>query len=410
VTAGPPAYESAWGWLVASDPVSRARVHAALGPPADPRPVGLAAATKALPDADASTVLALDAWLAGSRYPASPRPAVTRLPFDYRHIPPAMRGALLGLVERLRGSATAGFPEWPTEPRLDLARERVWAVAAATAGVALHPPQWPAGRVAAVLLTHDIDVVRDLARIDALRDLERDHGLVSAFGFVPRVSWPDRGLVERLAADGCESYVHDYGHDGRFPYAGRDRIEAAFAGLFAHDPWARPLFRGFRSGQLLMTADLLAAVGAWFDYDLSIPDVERGGPYGAVAGAGTVVPFLTGPLVELPLTMPQDFFLEQVLRLGADRIASLWRAKLEWVISRGGVVTLNTHPLWANPDRPAMWQAYGRLVRAVADDARLWVTTPSSVSTYLRGLRAGSGTPSRTVGARAATSSASEPK
>ncbi len=388
MTAGPPTYENAWGWLVASDPASRAAVQAALGSPGG-QPVSLATAAEALAGADGSTLLALDAWLAGSRYPASRRPAFTRLPFDYRRVPPTIRGALLGILERLTNSATVPFPEWPAETRLDQARERVWATAAASAGIALHKPAWPAGRAGAVLLTHDIDVVQDLARIDPLRDLERDHGLPSAFGFVPRVTWPDRALVERLAGDGCESYVHDYTHDGRFPYAGRDHIEAAFAGLFARDPWARPLLRGFRSGQLLLTDDLLASVAAWFDYDLTIPDVERGGPQGTVAGAGTVVPFMIGPLVELPLTLPQDFFVDRVLRLSEDEIVATWRAKLEWVVSRGGVAVVNTHPLWVNPDRPRMWQAYQRLIIAIADDARLWVTTPSTVSAHLRRLRDG---------------------
>jgi hypothetical protein len=388
MTGLPPAYESAWGWLVAPDPAARAAVEVALGP-SGPAPEDFEAAVRLLVDADAPTLLALDAWLAGSRYAASPRPAFTKLPFDYRRIPPQVRGLMLGLLERLRGSAMAPFPEAPGDPRLDAARERVWAAAAASAGVALRPPLWPGGRKAAVLLTHDIDVVPDLARIEPLRDLERGHGLPSAFGFVPRVSWPDRVRVESLVEDGCESYVHDFTHDGRFPYAGRERIEATFAGIFRRDPWARGLFKGFRSGQLLMTSDLLAAVRNFFDYDLSIPDVERGGPYGGVAGAGTVVPFSLAGLIELPLTLPQDFFVEHVLGLGPEEIVAAWRDKLEWVVARGGVAVVNTHPIWVNPARPGMWNAYEGLLAALADDQRLWVTTPSAVVAHLHGLREG---------------------
>jgi hypothetical protein len=388
VIVAPLTYESAWGWLVASDPIQRAAVLAAFGPQGEP-PVDLDAASQALDEADGSNLLALDAWLAGSRYQDSPRPAFTRLPFDYRRVPPSIRGALLGVLERFAGSAMASFPEWPAEGRLDQARSRAWASAAAAAGVTLHRPAWPEGRAAAVLLTHDIDIVEDLERIDPLRDLERDRSLPSAFGFVPRVTWPNRALVERLISDGCESYVHDYAHDGRFPYGGRDRIEACFASLFAEHAWARPLFRGFRSGQLLMTSDLLAEVAAWFDYDLTFPDVERGGPYGGLVGAGTVVPFMLGPLLEIPLTLPQDFFVEQVLRLSPDGIGAIWRAKLEAVVNRGGVAVVNTHPLWVNPARPAMWQAYQGLLATIAGDSRLWVTTPSSVVSHLRGLRNG---------------------
>jgi hypothetical protein len=339
-------------------------------------------------------LLLLDAWLAGARYAAGRRPAFTRLPFDYRCVPGPVRNLGLGLLDRLAARRAAPpFPEWPAERRLDDARRRAWAEAASEAGVPLRRPVWPGGARAAVVLTHDLDTAADLDRIEAIRTPERELGMPSAFGFVPRVSWPEASLAERLAADGCDLYVHDYAHDGRLAFLAADRIEGIFARLFAASPWARPLMRGFRSGQLLLTPDLLAAVESTFDYDLSIPDTERGGPYGGVAGAGTVVPFSLGRLIELPLTLPQDFFLEQVLRLSPDEIVAAWRNKLEFVVELGGVAVVNTHPLWVNPSRPGAWQAYGELLAAIAGRADIWVGTPSAVARYLRGLKAGPGQP-----------------
>lgn len=382
MTPAPLSYESCWGWLVTADPAQRASVSAALGPEGPP-PVDLADALEALAEADGQTLQAIDAFLAGARYPASRQPAFTRLPFDYRRVPPKVRGALLGLLARLASSAAAPFPEWPAEDRLDQARSRVWTAAALVAGVTLRQPAWPGGASAAVLLTHDIDVVEDLGRIESLRVLEREQQLPAAFGFVPLVTWPEQALVERLITDGCECYVHD----GRFAYSGRPRIEASLEALFDRNPWAQPLFRGFRSGQLLTSTDLLAALAARFDYDLTFPDVERGGPYGGVAGAGTVIPFMLGPLLEIPLTIPQDFFVEQVLRLDARGVEAVWRSKLESVIVRGGVAVVNTHPLWVNPERPAMWQAYRGLLTAIGSDPRLWVTTPSFLAAHMHALR-----------------------
>jgi len=147
--------------------------------------------------------------------------------------------------------------------------------------------------------------------------------------------------------------------------------------------------RGFRSGQLLMTSQLLGVVGEFFDYDLSLPDSERGGPYGSGAGCASVYPFLVDDLLEIPLTLPQDFFLANVERLDSAAILSVWRAKLESVLARGGVAVLNTHPVWTNPKRPAVWSAYEGLLEAVAA-SNAWVPTPSSLREWLLERRSGS--------------------
>ena len=391
-------YESAWGWLVISEPRSRARVERRLGDPAAqgggerPLPRDLESAVAALTANPSGLNLPdLDAWLAGARYPAGPRPAFTKLPFDYRRVPGPIRNMGLGLLDRLASRRPMpAFPEWPAEPRLDEARGRAWAAAASAAGVPLLPPAWPGGARAAVVLTHDLDVAADLGRVEPIRTLEREFGFPSAFGFVPRVSWPELPQVERLAADGCDLYVHDYAHDGRLAFMARSRIEDIFARLFEDSPWARSLMRGFRSGQLLMTPGLLAALESTFDYDLSIPDTERGGPYGGVAGAGTVVPFALGRLMELPLTLPQDFFLEHVMRLSPHEMAVAWQSKLDFVAQHGGVAVANTHPVWVNPSRPGAWRAYKELLEAIANRGDVWVATPSSVVEHLRSLKTGS--------------------
>jgi hypothetical protein len=45
--------------------------------------------------------------------------------------------------------------------------------------------------------------------------------------------------------------------------------------------------------------------------------------------------------IELPYTLPQDFNLFVVLRERTDRI---WKQKLEWIVERGGMALMNTHP------------------------------------------------------------------
>jgi hypothetical protein len=382
------AYESGWGWLVAPDPMARVTIQGAMGGSTAPI-ADVDTALDALHGDDAATILASDAWLAGRRYLDAPRPLFTRLPFDYRRVPAPMRGLALRLLERARGGTQPSFPDWPIETRLDEARARTWADASRVSGQPLVAPAWPTQKRAAVVLTHDLDVAADIDRIEAVRVLERSFGVPSAFGFVPRITPPRREVLDRLTAEGCEAYVHDEAHDGRLAYQRASGIEAGFARLFDRNPWARPLLRGFRSGQLLMSPALMDVVSRWFDYDLSMPDVERGGPYGSVAGAGTVIPFALGELIELPLTMPQDFFLEQVLHLDESAIVRTWGEKLEYIASRGGVAVVNVHPVWVNPQRHSLWRAYRQLLESIVSRPALWVTTPGAVVRYLQELRRG---------------------
>jgi hypothetical protein len=367
--------DSSFGWLRAPDPESRGRVSVALD--------------RDLPSLDWSlgslsapaSLFALEAAIV-ARYVSSPRPAFSRLPFDYRLVPPLIRSAGLAFLERLHsGSAAGAFPAWPLETQLDDLRGNLWAKAAAAVGVELEPPAYPGGRQAAVILTHDIDSRADIAGIDDLRTLERNSGMVSSFGFIPKVSWPAKEVLDRLAADGCEVYCHDIGHDGKLPYISLGAVRTAFERFFAPDG-RRDLVRGFRSGQLLMSPELLQVLGEFFDYDMSLPDTERGGPYGSTAGCATVYPFTIDGLLELPLTMPQDFYLANVERYDAEAMLRLWRDKLDAIVARGGVVVVNTHPIWTNPGRTACWTAYQLLLQAIAE-SDVWVTTPSAMRKWL---------------------------
>jgi hypothetical protein len=304
-------------------------------------------------------------------------------------VPGPIRTAGLALLDRLHAGETAlSFPHWPSERRLDDLRASLWAAAAARSDVKLEPPAYPGGRRGAVLLTHDIDSRRDISGIADLRGLERRFGLPSSVGFIPDVSWPDRQTFDELLADGYEIYCHDIRHDGKLPYKSASAIRGSFERFFEANAYARPLVRGFRSGQLLMTSELLGVLGDWFDYDLSLPDTERGGPYGSVAGCASVYPFLIDGLLEIPLTMPQDFFLANVERCDSARMLSVWRDKLDLVLSSGGVAVVNTHPVWTTPNRPGNWAAYEGLLATIAQ-ADAWVTTPSSLHEWLVDRRNG---------------------
>ena len=300
---------------------------------------------------------------AAATYVQLPRPLFSRLPFDYRRIPEKARSGLLRLAAT---RAAPAFPRWPIETTID----------ATPSGIDY------AGKRFALLLTHDIDSRAELDLIEPIRARERELGIRSAFGFIPEMTWPTDRLVDTLLGEGCQVYWHDLAHDAQLPWTTAQEVRQRIAAIDAASTWA-PRITTFRSGQLLMSPSLLSVLGERFAIDLSIPDSERGGPYGTVAGCGSVVPFRIGRLLELPMTMPQDYYLARVFGLNPRSIYDVWSVKLDHIARVGGVAVLNSHPVWINPvDRHAagMWAMYQRFLEvAVARDDVL-VSTPDEVS------------------------------
>lgn len=299
---------------------------------------------------------------AAEEYLRLPRPLFTRVPVPYRWVPLPVRARILGVLAA-RNAHEPGFPAWPVERGLD----------------AGYSPHGYEGRQAAVLITHDIDSRAELGDLEAVRSLERPLGLVSSFGFVPRVSWPGEDVAGGLAAEGCELYMHDIAHNGRLPFMDAVRIGEQIDEVFAGSPWAREHMRAFRSGQLLASPALLDAVAGRFDIDMSIPDTERDGPYGGRAGCGTVFPFRLRGLLEIPVSMPQEIYLRHVHGLSGAGALGVWREKLAYIRSVGGVASLNLHPVWLLRDREVA-AAAAELLGQIADDPELLVTTPSALA------------------------------
>lgn len=304
-----------------------------------------------------------DAIQAADTYVSQPAPLFARLPLSYRIVPPAARMAFLAARAR-RTSPDGRFPHWPIETRID--RDRA-------------PGLTYAGRRAAFLLTHDVDSPRDLELLDDVIALDRRIGIISAVGFVPHQSWPSEQRARQLVDDGRELFWHDISHDGRLPYMPLDRIRREFDNVRRHSPWATDLMRAFRSGQLLTSRNLLTAVAERFAIDMSIPDTERHGPYGATAGCGTVFPFRLHGILEIPVTMPQEVFLRHVYRWPADMIANTWDQKLAYIKARGGVATLNIHPVWIARRDPELRAVVQQLLERVVSDPDLLVTTPTGL-------------------------------
>jgi hypothetical protein len=122
-----------------------------------------------------------------------------------------------------------------------------------------------------------------------------------------------------------------------------------------------------------------------FDYDMTPPTVELGGPHGYRTGCATTIPFADAHgLVHLPLTLPQDYFPAFINRMRPEQITDLWLRATEEVWAVGGTAVHLVHPDNVLR-RPALLRSYRDYLEAVLDRGAV-VRLPGEVMT-MRGVR-----------------------
>lgn len=246
------------------------------------------------------------------------------------YLPWRLRIALRRLLARRLRRTTGDI--WPINP----------AAAARPAGW----PGWPGGKKFAVVLTHDVEGPDGLVRCRELAERERELGFRSSFNFIPEGSYNvSAELRDWLTHEGFEVGVHDLQHDGRLFTSKPDFTRKAERINHYLRAWGA---RGFRAGFMLRNLEWLHQLD--IQYDCSTFDTDPFEPQ--PDSAGTIFPFWMPPpignggtrskgYVELPYTLPQDSTLYLLHREGSNDI---WREKLEWVASHGGMVLVNVHP------------------------------------------------------------------
>jgi peptidoglycan/xylan/chitin deacetylase (PgdA/CDA1 family) len=273
----------------------------------------------------------------------------------------------------LRVQERTAFPGWPQETALHDLEAHVLGLAERAAGGPLPwIAPWPGGRQWAVVLTHDVEHAAGLDRIDAVRAVEERTGLRSAWYFVPERDYtvtPER--IDSLEHDGHEVALHGLRHDGRDLSEGTfdERLPAMQA--YA----ARWGAIGFRSPATHRDWGRIGRLG--LDHDSSWSDVARYEPQ--AGGSCSVLPFFVGDVVELPITLPMDHTLFELL---GQRDASAWLEKCAFLRARGALAVLLTHPDYLLEDD--LLAVYERFVAEVAADASAWHALPRDVSRWWR--------------------------
>jgi len=203
---------------------------------------------------------------------------------------------------------------------------------------------WPDKKRFALILQHDVDTVIGLRNCARLMDVEKRWDVRSAFNFVPEDYATLPSLRKDLGESGFEVGVHGLKHDGKF-FKNRQTFDRNMDRANQYLKEWNAL--GFTSPSMLRNMAWMAELN--IEHGCSTFDTDPFEPQSK--GMGTIFPFLawnsskTKSYVELPYTLPQDHCLFIILK---EKTIDIWKQKLDWVASNGGMAALNTHPDYMN--------------------------------------------------------------
>ena len=276
-------------------------------------------------------------------------------------LPRSLQLRMRRVLARHQQGTPPAFPAWPVEDNLHRMYAWLFDLVAQLAGEPVPSiAPWPDGFSWALVLTHDVETREGVEDMELLRADERRLAYRSSWNFVPERYEVTGELRERVRSDGCEVGVHGLRHDGR-DLASRRGLSRRLPAIRRHaDAWGAV---GFRSPATQRAWSLMPMLG--FEYDASYTDTDPYEPQ--PGGCCTYLPFFIDDLVELPITLPQDHTLFEIL---GERDPTVWLRKAQELRRRGGLALALAHPDYARST--AMAAAWRTLLEGLADDPTMW--------------------------------------
>lgn len=281
----------------------------------------------------------------------------------------------------LRGWDSKPFPAWPVDLTTEKLMEGIWQQLLTSRDQKELPFIWfwPDDRTSCCIMTHDVEthVGRDFCK--SMMEMEKRHGISSAFEIVPeeRYEVPDEYLQE-IRDGGCEVCLHGLNHDGHlFSSESLFLVRAKKINAYARS-WGAV---GFRSPVMYRNLEWLPALQ--FSYDMSVPNVAHLDPQHG--GCCTVMPYFIGDILELPLTTTQDYSLFHILQ---QRTLDLWKRQIEIIREKHGLISFIIHPDYVNEQ----WSSnfYDSLLGYLAElrsNHAVWIALPRDVDDWWRARR-----------------------
>jgi hypothetical protein len=298
----------------------------------------------------------------------------------YYGIRPFLSDSIRNILQRhyFQGWKKLSFPAWPVDTSVENLRTALLRIAMRMNGVERVPFVWfwPKGASAAAIMTHDVEAEAGLAFVPSLLSLDREFEIPASYQLVPeqRYHWK-ASLLDLIRAHGCEVNIHDLTHGGNLFADQEDFRKQAqqinhYAGVFKAE--------GFRAACMFRNQAWISELDV--AYDMSVPNVAHLEPQRG--GCCTVFPYFIGDVVELPLTMTQDFSLFHMLRTFSP---DLWEQQIAIIQREHGLMSFITHPDYLL-EAPAL-AAYRALLARIAELRRtqnVWVALPGEVARWWR--------------------------
>jgi hypothetical protein len=270
------------------------------------------------------------------------------------------------------------FPHWPVDSTVEEIQEQLLALAMKSRNVTAIPFIWfwPKGAPSCTSVTHDVEAPAGLDFCNELMDLDDSYGIKAAFQMVPEERYEvTLQHFVKMRERGFEVNLHDLNHDGNLvsdydEFLRRAKEINVYAKKFGT--------RGFRAGVLYRNLDWYGMLD--FEYEMSVPNVAHLDPQRG--GCCTVFPFFNGTMIELPVTMSQDYTLFNILN---DYSIDLWKEQIACVRKKHGLMQMIVHPDYVM-DRKAQ-KVYGQLLGYLADmraQGETWIALPGEVADWWR--------------------------
>jgi len=278
----------------------------------------------------------------------------------------------------LWGWQRISFPGWPVDTTVDSLLKKLLAVSLRSAQKKSVPFIWfwPQGATACTIMTHDVETKGGVTHCSQLMDIDQEFAIPASFQIVPEKRYHvSQEYLESIRQRDFEVNVQDLNHDGKL-FRDRKTFEKRAARINAYGIQYNT--RGFRSAVLYRNQAWYESLK--FEYDMSVPNVAHLDPQRG--GCCTVMPYFVGKILELPVTMTQDYSLFYILD---DYSLTLWRQQIDTILKHNGLISFITHPDYLMNQRAE--HTYRELLALLTDLRRnknVWIAFPREVNQWWR--------------------------
>ena len=291
-------------------------------------------------------------------------------------IPDALRWPLQRMY--LSDWRTLRFPKWPVDFTVDTLHGEHLRLLLEANGLQRVPFIWfwPDGAPNCLILTHDVETGAGRDFTAALMDIDSAYGFKASFQAVPeeRYEVPDE-YVQQIRDRGFEFNVHDLNHDG---HLFSERQEFLRRAKKINEYTRKYNSTGFRAGAMYHNTDWYDAFE--FSYDMSVSNVAHMEPQRG--GCCTVMPYFIGNIVELPLTMTQDYSVLHMLKMTS---IDLWKQEVELIGNRNGLMSMIAHPDYLiDKKNRSVYETLLAYLQEKVDRDKTWAPLPGEVDRWWR--------------------------